>query len=119
MFKVKEGHQFVVLDMSVRNTSNEPIAMGEILLSTKVKDESGKDINLSITAVAAYTYTYPSPIHQQQYNAMWGTLKPGEFYRTTVYGMEAPKETRSFVLSMPVEPGFGNNIPRKETKFSF
>lgn len=101
MMKVKKGHHFVVLDMSVRNTSKkQEVDMGQILLSTKVTDEKGNEYRLSPMAIAAYTLNNPDPQHQAQYNAMWSKLKPGDFYRTTVFGMEVPDGTKKFVLSM-------------------
>ncbi len=118
LFKVKDGHQYIVLDMSIRNTSDQPIEMGNILLETKVKDENGRDLDLSITAVAAYTYTYSVPGHQSQYDALWSNMKPGDFYRAAVLGLEASKEVKTFTLSMPVKDGFGSDIPRKELKVS-
>lgn len=118
LFQVKDGHQYIVLDMSIRNTSDQPIEMGNILLETKVKDENGRDIELSITAVAAYTYTNSIPGHQQQYDALWSKMNPGDFYRAAVIGLEAPMEVKTFTLSMPVKDGFGSDIPRKEFKVS-
>jgi hypothetical protein len=118
LFKVKDGHQFLVLDMSVRNTSDQPIEMGNILLETKVKDENGRDIELSVLAVGAYTYTYSIPGHQQQYDALWSKMNPGDFYRAAVLGLEAPKDVKTLTLSMPVKDGFEKDTPRKELKVS-
>lgn len=118
LFKVKDGHQFIVLDMSIKNTSDQSIEMGNILLETKIKDEKGRDIELSVMAVGAYTYTYSLPGHQQQYDALWSKMNPGDFYRAAVLGMEAPKDVKTFILSMPIKDGFGSDIPRKELKVS-
>jgi hypothetical protein len=119
LMKVKPGHHFVVLDMSVRNTSaKKEVDMGQILLNTKVSDEKGKEYRFSAMAVAAYTLDNPDPQHQAQYNAMWGKLKPGDFYRTVVFGLEVPEGHKNFVLSMGENDDALKDGKRYEVKFS-
>ncbi|HEU4901644.1 MAG TPA: hypothetical protein VFT06_02605 [Flavisolibacter sp.] len=119
MMKVKKGHHFVVLDMSVRNTSKkQEVDMGQILLSTKVTDEKGNEYRLNPMAIAAYTLNNPDPQHQAQYNAMWSKLKPGDFYRTTVFGMEVPDGTKNFVLAMKEDGDIFKDSKRYTAKFS-
>lgn len=119
MMKVKKGHHFVVLDMSVRNTSKkQEVDMGQILLSTKVTDEKGNEYRLNPMAIAAYTLDNPNPQHQVQYNAMWSKLKPGDFYRTTVFGMEVPDGTKNFVLNMKEDGDVFKESKRHTAKFS-
>jgi hypothetical protein len=117
MFKVVEGHRFIVLDLSIRNISDKPIDMGRILQSARVKDENGKKYDLSIAAIASYTTDNPNTKHQAEYDALWSKqFAPQSFHRTTAYGFEAPSEVNKFSLSMPetAKPG----SPRKEIAFS-
>ena len=118
MMKVKQGHRFVVLDMSIKHTGSELIEMGQILLSVDVKDEKGARYPLNAMAIAAYSYNFPNPGHQAQYEAMWGTMKPGDFFRTTVYGFEAPNGKSHFTISMKEEAIFNSDAKKVEAKFS-
>ena len=119
LMKVKPGNRFIVLDMSVRNTAKEEeIDMGQILLSSKVTDDKGREYRFNAMAIAAYTLSNPDPAHQAQYNAMWGKMKPGDFYRTTVFGLEAPASTKNFVISMKEDGDVFKDTKRYEAKFS-
>lgn len=119
MMKVKPGHHYVVLDMSVRNTSkNKDVDMGQVLLSTKVTDEKGKEYRFNAMAIAAYTLDNPDPQHQAQYNAMWSKIKPGEFYRTVVFGLDVPDGAKNFVISMKEDGDILKEGKRYEAKFS-
>src|SRR5688572_9529359 len=68
MMKAKEGHRFVVLDMSAKNTGNEPIETGQILLSVDIKDDNGNRYPVNAMEIAAYTFNYPNSGHQSQYD---------------------------------------------------
>jgi hypothetical protein len=119
MIKVKPGNRFIVLDMSVRNTSkSKEVDMGQILLSATVADEKGKEYRFNAMAVAAYTLDNPDPRHQAQYNALWGKLKPGDFYRTTVFGLEVPANAKNFVLSMKENGDIFKETKRYNPKFT-
>lgn len=118
LIKVKPGHQFVVLDMSVRNTSDKPIDMGQILIMLQLKDDKGNKLPLTPAAIAAYMLGHPDPSHKQEYNALWGKMNPGDFHRTIVYGTEVPEGTKNFVISMKEDAGFDSNIKSNEAKFS-
>jgi hypothetical protein len=119
IMKPKPGYQFVVLDMSVRNISkSKEVDMGQILLSTKITSEKGKEYRLSPMAIAAYTLNNPDPQHQAQYNAAWSKLNPGDFFRTTVLGMEVPIATKTFVISMKEDGDVLKDSRRHEAKFT-
>ena len=119
MFKVTEGHQFIVLDMSVLNKTSLPIDMGQVFINATIKDEKGNKYNIlsGVTPIASYTYDYPNDNHQTEYEVMWSNTFPAnEFHRTTVLGLEAPKEIRSFTLTVPAEPG--SKKEKKELQFT-
>jgi hypothetical protein len=73
---------------------------------------------MNAMAIAAYTLQNPDPHHQAQYNAMWGKIKPGEFYRTTAYGLEVPENAKSFVLSMKEDGDIFKESKRYEARFT-
>lgn len=105
MLKVKEGHRYVVLDMSVKNKSNEPLEMGSIMLVTKISDESGKSYGGNIGALTAYLLQNPDPRHDDEYEAVWSMeFKPGEYHRAIALGVEVPADIKTFVLTAPVKP---------------
>ena len=119
LMQPKPGHRFVVLDMSVKITSkSKEVDMGQILLSTKVTDEKGKEYRMSPMAIAAYTRNNPDPEHYAQYNAMWSKLKPGDYYRTTVFGMEVPAGIKTFLISMKEDGDVLKDSKRHEAKFT-
>ena len=117
LYKVRDGYQYIVLDMSVKNKSGKELDMGQIMLGAKVTDESGKDVG-NLMAIAAYAYANPGGDHQTQYEAMWGKMQPGDFNRTYVLGMEAPKTAKTFKLSMKTTPDFFDDKSRKEVTFT-
>lgn len=119
LMKIKPGHRYVVLDMSVQNTTKEKqVDMGQILLATRVRDEKGREYRMNAMAIAAYTLSNPNPQHQAQYNALWGKLKPGDLYRTTVFGMEVPEGVKKFVISMREDGDVLKDSKRHEAPFS-
>ncbi len=119
LMKIKQGHRYVVLDLSVRNTSkNKEVDMGQILLSSKVRDEKGKAYNLNAMAIAAYTLNNPDPHQQAQYNQMWSKIKPGDFYRTIAYGLEVPESAKNFVISLKEDGDIFKDTKRHEATFS-
>ena len=119
MMKLKPGYRYVVLDMSVRNTSkSKEVDMGQILLTAKISDDKGKEYRHNAMAIAAYTLDNPDPHHQAQYNALWGKLKPGDFFRTVVFGIEAPESAKNFVISMKEDGDTFKEGKRFDAKFS-
>ena len=118
IFKVKPRHRFVVLNMSIRNTSDKEIDMGQILLMTKVTDDKGKDFPLYPGAISAYEHEHPDPQHQLNYTAMWHKMKPGAFYRTEIFGIEVPEGTKNLTISMNTEDDLTKKVPIVKASFT-
>ena len=119
MFKVTEGHHFIVLDMSVKNKTSEILDMGQIFIHANVKDDKGNKYNIlsGVTPIASYTYDNPTDYHQKEYEALWSNTFPANgFHRTTVLGLEAPKDVKNFILTIPTEPG--SKKEKKEIQFT-
>ncbi len=117
LLEAKEGHHFVVLDISYRNTSTDQEAdLGMVILTTTIKDECGREYYSDPLAIASLQREYPFPQHEAQYRKMRGVLKPGEFCRTTIIAFEAPEAIKSFILSMP--DGDSRSTELHETKFT-
>jgi hypothetical protein len=115
-FKPRDGNRFVALDISVRNKSQRPLAMGTIMLQTQIVDDSGKSHGNMLPVLTAYTLSYPDPAQQEQYEAIWAMeYAPGAFHRTVAEGFEAPKELKSFTIRVPVRP---NADEKAEAKFT-
>lgn len=95
------GNRFVVLDMSYRNiTTNREVDMGWITLTTVIQDECGREYFAEPLAIASLQREYDFPQHEVQYRGMRGKLKPGEVFRTTIIGFEAPATVNNFILIM-------------------
>lgn len=117
--KTDSGHQFVVLDMAVENTSNKKIVdIGKILLSATVTDLEGNIYPRNALAIEAYEIQYPEHRHKAEYNAMKGKIKPGAYYRTTAYGFEAPEDVKEFLISLPEADKFSKNSKVQTAAFS-
>lgn len=95
------GNRFIVLDMSYRNTSTDrEVDMGWITLTTVVQDECGRQYFAEPLAIASLQREYAFPQHEVHYQRMRGKLRPGEVYRTTIIGFEAPASVNNFILIM-------------------
>lgn len=119
LLKPDSGNQFVVLDMSVLNTSdNKTVDIGKILVSAKVTDEKGTIYPRSALAVEAFELEYPEEEHKAEYRAMKGRLRPGQYYRTTAYGIEAPDTVKNFVIELAEGPAAPKNNKLLQAKFT-
>jgi len=117
MLKVKEGHRYVVFDISVRNKSSQPLEMGSIMLVTKIADETGKSYGGHLGALTSYLVDNPDPNHDAEYEGVWSMeLPPGAFHRALSLGVEAPVNVNAFVISAPPKPNDVANM--RSAKFS-
>jgi hypothetical protein len=109
LIQADSGHQFILLDIAVRNiTTDKHVDMGTILLTTTVRDEKGREYFSDALVIAAFNLEFPYPQHHTQYSAMKGILPPGASHRTIAFGFEAPADAKHFVLSM--ENGTNCNV---------
>ena len=101
LVEADSGSQFVLLDLSVKNTtSDRALDMGQILLGAKIRDTSGREYTSDPLVIAAFNLEYPYPNHKEQYRSLKGILQPGESGRTVMLGFEAPMDARQFLLSL-------------------
>lgn len=116
MFKLPDGYQYIVLDLSVRNKSNEPLEMGSILLVAKVTDEAGKALEGNMAALTAYTVENPDPRQDTEYDEVWSVeFKPGAVHRAIALGMQAPSSTRTLIFAVPAKAGGSKDF--RQVKF--
>lgn len=118
LIQADTGCHFVLLDISLQNVSaDKPVDGQEVLQSTKIRDEQGREYASDPLVIAAFNLEYPYPQHQMQYRAFKGMLLPGAVHRTVVCGFEAPVDAKNFVLLMEDDAaGTGHN--RYETAFA-
>ncbi|HEY8607696.1 MAG TPA: hypothetical protein VIM12_11345 [Noviherbaspirillum sp.] len=104
LIKAKDGHRYVVLDISVQNKSREVLEMGTIMLFSKVTDKNGKSYGGNLGALTAWALDNPDPKHQDEYDAVWSMeFPPGETHRAVVLGLELPLDVTELVFSAPVK----------------
>ncbi len=116
-FKPVAGHKLVVLDISIKNRSNQPIDMGNILVKAVV-NSSGSTVNyIRPWVVAAYITDHPDRAHQPAYDALWrDAYPPGEVHRAKLLGIHPPNEVNDFKLTLPVSDQM--NAATKVIEFS-
>lgn len=118
-FKPKEGNQYVVLDISVKNKTDKPLNMGVILSSTKIKDEKGNVYGDVLGSLHAYRLSNPDTKAEKEFEIIWSeTFPPKEAHATTGLGFQAPKDIKNYTISMPVSDDLMALDKRKEAKFS-
>lgn len=118
VLKAEPGHQFVVLDLAVENTSAyKSLDMGQLLLSAVVRDEKGTVFPRSALALQAYAVQFPGDQHNADYKAMRGKIRPGHYYRATAYGFEAPMNVRQFLMTIKEDGEFASKFVH-EVRFS-
>lgn len=116
MFKLPDGYQYIVLDLSVRNKSDEPLEMGSILLVSKVTDEVGKAMEGNMAALTAYTVENPDPRQDAEYEEVWSMeFKPGAVHRAIALGIQAPSTNRTLTLTVPARAGDSKDF--RQVKF--
>lgn len=116
MLKLPDGYQYIVLDLSVRNKSNEPLEMGSILLVSKVTDEAGKALEGNMEALIAYTVENPDPRQDTEYDEMWSMeFKPGAVHRAIALGVQAPSTMRTLIFAVPAKAGGSKDF--RQVKF--
>jgi hypothetical protein len=112
-------HKFVVFDVAVQNTSeNRVVDMGQILLRARITDGAGQIYPNSPLAVRAFELAYPEPEHQLQYRSMRGKIRPGQYYRTTAFGIEAPLAAKDFAITLEEEGSLAGEAKMREAKFT-
>ena len=110
LVQADSGSHFVLLDLSVKNTSAErAVDVGELLLSAKIRDNNGGEYASDPLVIAAFNLEYPYPNHQAQYQSLKGILQPGESGRTIVLGFEAPAGVKQFSLLFANPDGRNEN----------
>lgn len=111
LVQIDSGSQFVLLDLSVKNTtSDRAIDMGQILLGAKIRDAEGREYTSDPLVIAAFNLEYPYPDHQAQYRSLKGILQPGKSGRTVLLGFQAPVTAKQFLLILE-----GTNDPDNST----
>ncbi|HEV7333909.1 MAG TPA: hypothetical protein VGN63_22940 [Flavisolibacter sp.] len=117
LVKAKPGYRFIVLDMSYQNISpNQEVDMGIVTLTTIIQDECGREYYSEPLAIASLQREYSFPHHEEHYQRMRGLLKPGDVFRTTIIGFEAPVAVNNFVITM--EDGGANSHKLHKAIFS-
>lgn len=114
-FTPKEGHKFMYLDVSLKNTGTEPVDGGQIFIAMKVIGSNGTEYKKPAAALAAFTSENPAASNLEEYNALWEKFGHGEFHREIVWAVEVPADMNNFKVMVPADK---MRREWKEIKFS-